>query len=127
MRMPLQKILQRDQRAVAVPKSHMLDVRHERKLAAGNQFAEFARRADRRAAAAIDVIVGAAKYQRRHFDFRRVAEGIPSAPRLVMISMLLGARLPFPQRIGKRLDHFRMVFVEVRHRTPCEYSRYDRE
>jgi len=55
--MPLQKILQRDERAVAVPKSHMFDVRHERKLAAGDQFAEFARRADRRAAAAIDIVL----------------------------------------------------------------------
>ena len=32
------------------------------KLAAGNQIAEFARRADRRTAAAIDVVLRAAKY-----------------------------------------------------------------
>ena len=71
--MPLQEILQRDERAVAVPKRHMLHVRHERKLAAGHALGEFSRRADRRAAAAIDVVPGATKYQRRHFYFRRVA------------------------------------------------------
>src|SRR6266850_6309885 len=66
-RMAREKILQRDERTVAVPESHMLDVGHERQLAAGHQFGELSRRADRRAAAAIDVILCTAKDQGRHF------------------------------------------------------------
>src|SRR5581483_4247794 len=71
-----------------------------------------ARRRRRRAAAAVDVVVRAAKNQRRHFYLRRIAEGIPGAPRLVVIAMLLRARLPSPERIGERAHHFGMLAIE---------------
>src|SRR5258705_226720 len=98
--MACEKTHQRNERAVAFPESHMLDVGHERQLAGGHQFGELSRRADRRAAAAIDVVLGTTKDQGRHFYFGRVAECVPGAPRLVMIAMLLGTRLSLPQRIG---------------------------
>src|SRR5688500_11575895 len=76
-RMTLKKIFQRNQRAVAVPKCHMLDVGYEHKLASGNKLRKSPCRCHRSAAAAINVILRAAKNQRRYFYFRRVAKGVP--------------------------------------------------
>src|SRR5687767_11483943 len=110
--MAVQKIFQRNQRAVTVPKCHMLDVGYERQLAAGNKLRKSPCRCHRSAAAAINVILRAAKNQRRHFYFRGVAKGVPGTPRLVMIAMLLRARLSLPQGIRQRADDFRMLSVE---------------
>lgn len=90
----------------------MLDIGQERKLAAGYDFAEPARRTYRRAAAPIDVVLRAAQNQCRHFDFRCVAESIPGAARFEMIAMLLRARLSLPKRVRKRLHDFRMLSIK---------------
>src|SRR5688572_1146364 len=90
----------------------MLDVGYERKLASGNKLRKSLCRCHRSAAAAINVILRAAKNQRRNFYFRRIAKGVPGTPRLVMIAMLLRARLSLPQGIRQRADDFRMLSVE---------------
>src|SRR5918994_6805084 len=90
----------------------MLDIGHERKLAAGNKLRKSPCRCHRRAAGAINVVLRAAKNQRRHFYFRRVTQGVPGTPRLIMVAMLLGTGLSFPQGIRQRADDFRMLSVE---------------
>src|SRR4030095_15036695 len=98
--MPCQEILQRDERALAVPKGHMLDVRHQRQLTTRHKLAETPCCADRRAAAAINVIVGATKNQGRYFHVSGTRQSVPGLARLVMVAVLLWTRLPLPQRIG---------------------------
>ena len=111
-RMALQEILQRDKRALSVPKSHVFAVRHHRELTTGDKLGKSPCGSHRRAAAAIDVVLRAAKNQCRHFDFRCVAESIPGAPRFEMIAMLLRARLSLPKRVRKRLHDFRMLSIK---------------
>ena len=97
--MARQKILQQGEGAGAVPKGHMLDFGNQRQLAAGDQFRQPPRGADGRAAAAIDGVGGAAENQSRHRDFCGVRQSVPGLPRLVVIAVLLGTRLPLPERV----------------------------
>src|ERR1044071_1084042 len=92
--MALQKILQRNQSAVAIPKCHVSHSRNKRPLATGNQFSQTTRRSYRSAAAPIDLIVFAAQYQRRYLDLRRSCECIPRKACLLVQPKLLDRALP---------------------------------
>src|SRR5262245_15270819 len=77
-RMSGEKFLQRIQRAGPVPKSHVTRAWDKHQLGARSYFAQSFRRRSRRAAAALDAVIRAAKNQRRHLHFRRFADGVPS-------------------------------------------------
>src|SRR6516162_511139 len=96
-RIALQKILQRNQSAVTIPKSHMPHTGNERPLTTGNQLSQTAGRSHRCTAASIDVVVFTAQYQRRHFDLRRFSKRVPGETRLFVQPKLLHSALPGPE------------------------------
>ena len=90
----------------------MLDVAHERKLAARNKLRKSPCRCHRSAAAAINVVLRATKNQRRHFYFRRVAERIPGAK---YVEFPGRDHLPFVGDQDAILDEVEEFLTGVRH------------
>src|SRR5918995_1729766 len=110
--MPFQKILQRGDGPGAVPKCHVFYLGDKSQLCDWNQPCQLLSSADRRAAAAIDIICRAAKNQGRHFDLFRIAQRVPRSSRVVMIAKLFGTGLPFPKGARKGCDDLWMVAIK---------------